>query len=120
MDSIKREIQEVKETIVETANIAPNAPINWATVAAKPRTHIQTHRPRDRDQEIDEESQKMQAERRLDRAKIEVTLTAEGAPLTIRNKLNSNDYEQNPQQSSKKWSTSQSPKPQSRLEAFEP
>jgi hypothetical protein len=94
IDSIKREIQEVKETIVETANIPPTALINWAAIAAKPRTHIQTHRPRHRDQEIDEESQKKQAEHRLDRVKIEVTLTAEGAPLATRNKLNNSDYEQ--------------------------
>jgi hypothetical protein len=96
MDSIKREIREVKETILEVAKAPPTAPINWAAVVATPRiqTQTQTHRPRHRDQEIDEENQKKQAERRLERAKFEITLTAEGAPRVTRDKLSGTGYEQ--------------------------
>jgi hypothetical protein len=96
MASIKREIREVKEAILETAKAPLPTPTNWATVAATPRiqTQTQTHRLRYRDQEIDEENQKKQAERRLERAKVEITLTTEGAPQATRSKLNSISYEQ--------------------------
>jgi hypothetical protein len=80
MDSIKRELQEVKETVIETAKIPPTVLLNWAAIAAKPSSQNQLHCLRHRNQEIDEESQKKQAEHRLNQAKIEVTLTAEGAP----------------------------------------
>jgi hypothetical protein len=92
MDSIKQELQEVKETVIETARIPPTAPLDWAAIAAKPSPQNQPHRHRN--QEIDEESQKKQAERRLERAKIEVTLTAEGAPQATRKKLAGDSYEQ--------------------------
>src|SRR5579859_5192170 len=64
MDSIKREIREVKDTILETAkHPPPTSPRNWAAVAATPgRIQSQTPTHRYRGQEIDEESQKKQAQ----------------------------------------------------------
>ena len=96
MDSIKHEIREVKETILTAAKHHPTVPTSWATVAAMPRpsTQTQNHRHRHRNQEIDEENQKRQAERRLDRAKFEVTLTTKEAPQETRSKLNGLNYEQ--------------------------
>jgi hypothetical protein len=94
MASIKREIREVKESILEAAKAPPTASINWAAVVAMPRIQTQTHCLHYRDQEVDEENQKRQAERRLDRAKVEITLTADGAPQATQNKLSNTDYEQ--------------------------
>jgi hypothetical protein len=55
--------------------------------------HYPDHRNHRHEQEIDEESQQKQAQRRQDRAKLEVTLTAEGSSRTTKAKLSSNSYE---------------------------
>src|SRR5579859_7862815 len=95
MDSIKREIREVKDTVLETTKRPPpTAPRSWAAVAATPgriQSQTLTHRHRYCDQETDEESQKKQAQRRQDRAKLEITLMSEGYSRT-KAKLNTGDY----------------------------
>jgi hypothetical protein len=42
MATVKRELKEVKETIIETAKAAKSAPNTWATVAAMPRAPTHT------------------------------------------------------------------------------
>ena len=92
MAIVKRELKEVKETIIETAKAAKTAPNAWATIAAMPRAP--THRDRHREQELDEESQQKQAQRRQERAKVQVTLTAEGASRATQANLTSKTYKE--------------------------
>jgi hypothetical protein len=92
MATVKRELKEVKETIIETAKAAKTAPNAWATIAAMPRAP--THRDRHREQELDEESQQKQAQRRQERAKVQVTLTAEGASRATQANLTSKTYKE--------------------------
>src|SRR5436189_590245 len=92
MAIIRRELKEVKETIIETAKAAKTAPNAWATVAAMPRAP--THCDRHRGQELDEESQQKQAQRRQERAKVQVTLTAEGASRATQANLTSKTYKE--------------------------
>jgi hypothetical protein len=94
MTNVKRELKEVKETVIEAAKAAKEtaktAPHTWAAAAAKPRApdhHEQHHK-----QELDEQSQQKQAQRRQERAKCQVTLTAEGAPRTTQTHIASKAY----------------------------
>jgi len=92
MATVKRELKQVKEAIIETANATKAAPKAWATVAAMPRAP--THRHRHREQELDEESQQKQAQRCQKRAKVQVTLTTEGASRATQANLSSKTFEQ--------------------------
>jgi len=92
MATVKRELKEVKETIMETARAAKTTPNTWATVAAMPRTP--TQRDCYREQELDEENQQKQAQRRQERAKVQVTLTAEGASRATQANLTSKTYKE--------------------------
>jgi hypothetical protein len=75
MATVKHELKEVKETIFETAKAAKTAPNTRAIIAAMPRAP--THGDHHRGQDLDEESQQKQAQRRQERANVQVTLTAE-------------------------------------------
>jgi hypothetical protein len=92
MATVKRELKEVKETIIETAKAAKSTPNTWATVAAMPRTS--TYRDRHRGQELDEESQQKQTQRRQERAKLQVTLTSEGASRAAQANLTNKTYKE--------------------------
>ena len=84
MTNVKRELKEVKETVIEAAKTAKEtaktAPYAWTAIAAKPR--VTDHHEQHHKQELDEQSQQKQAQRRQERAKCQVTLTAEEAPRT--------------------------------------
>src|SRR2546423_5560743 len=92
--NVNRELKEVKETVIEAAKAAKEtaktAPHAWAAIAAKPRAP--DHHEHYRRQELDEQSQQKQAQRRQERAKCQVTLTAEGASGTMQSQLGRKDY----------------------------
>jgi hypothetical protein len=94
MANVQRELKEVKETVIEAAKAAKEtaktAPHAWAAIAAKPRAS--DHHEHYHKQELDEQSQQKQAQRRQERAKCQVTLTAEGAPGTMQSQLGRKDY----------------------------
>ena len=94
MTNVKRELKEIKETVIEAAKTAKEtaktAPYAWTAIAAKPR--VTDHHEQHHKQELDEQSQQKQAQRRQERAKCQITLTAEEAPRTTQIHIASKIY----------------------------
>ena len=94
MANTQRELKEVKETIITAAKVAKQTAKTalhaWTTVAANPRAT--DHHEHHHKQELDEQSQQKQAQRRQERAKVQVTLTAEGASRMMQTQLASKAY----------------------------
>src|SRR5579859_1671524 len=75
MTSVKRVLQDIKQTIKASEKAAERS---WVAIAATPKATPAPHGTHPSRRDNDEKSQQEQTKRRLERAKFEVTLTAEG------------------------------------------
>jgi len=83
LSCVEDELKDIKQTVKQTHR-------PWAL--AIPRKAI-AHTSQTAERETHEKSQQQQAERRQERAKLEVNLTTEGAPRTTQNRIANDTHE---------------------------